>query len=101
MILFHFKCHKNNVLMKILQRNLMVAFMIAVMLSCFCCQVAQAQEPPHPPNSGHGVGGDHSPGGNAQLTDGIGILIAFAIAYSYRRYTNFRKAGREDEPKVG
>jgi hypothetical protein len=86
--------------MKFLQRNLILSFMIAVMLSGYCSQVATAQEPPHPPNSGHGMGGNHSPGGNAQLTDGIGILIAFAIAYSYRRYTISRKAGKEEEPRI-
>jgi len=47
--------------------------------------VVSAQEPPHPPQAGHGIKGSQSPAGAAKITDGAGILIAFALAYGYKR----------------
>jgi hypothetical protein len=55
-----------------------------------------AQEPPHPPNGGHGINGNQPSGGTARVGDGIAIVIAFALAYSYRRYKRIKKTSFED-----
>jgi len=49
------------------------------------------QEPPHPPQSGHGMQGNQPPGGGAKIGDGVSILVAFAIAYGYRRIRQRKK----------
>lgn len=70
-------------------------FIIILVLTGLSCAKLNAQEPPHPPNSGHGTAGNYSPAGTAQLTDGIAILFAFAIAYTYRRISNRKKSQAE------
>lgn len=52
---------------------------------------AFSQEPPHPPGTGHGMHGNQQPGSSAHLEDGISILLAFALAYGYRRINNKKK----------
>jgi len=44
-----------------------------------------AQEPPHPPTSGHGINGNQNPGSSAPLDGGTGIIIALGIAYGFRK----------------
>lgn len=51
-----------------------------------------AQEPPHPPTTGHGHVGNQSPGTSARLGDGVSILVAFALAYGYRRINVKKKS---------
>ncbi|MBK7028644.1 MAG: hypothetical protein IPH45_05305 [Bacteroidales bacterium] len=47
---------------------------------------AFAQEPPHPPTSGHGVNGNQTPGNtSAPIDGGLGILIALSIAYGAKK----------------
>jgi hypothetical protein len=38
-----------------------------------------AQEPPHPPTSGHGTEGNQPGGGSAPLDGGLGIIIAISL----------------------
>ena len=49
----------------------------------------QAQEPPHPPTTGHGSSGNQSPNGSAPIGGGLGILAAFGIAYASRKLSIF------------
>ena len=45
-----------------------------------------AQDPPHPPTAGHGVNGNQNPSGtSAPIGGGLGILMAFGLAYSVRK----------------
>jgi len=45
-----------------------------------------AQEPPHPPSSGHGQNGNQPPpGGGAPIDGGISILLALGAAYGMRK----------------
>jgi hypothetical protein len=47
---------------------------------------ATAQEPPHPPSTGHGANNNQIPGGpSAPLDGGISILVALGLAYSARK----------------
>lgn len=52
---------------------------------------AFSQDPPHPPATGHGVHGNQQPGSSAHLEGGISILLAFALAYGYRKLNNRKK----------
>jgi hypothetical protein len=45
---------------------------------------ASAQEPPHPPTSGHGTKGNQ-PSGTAPIDGGMSLLIAMGIAYGARK----------------
>jgi len=58
---------------------------------------AFSQDPPHPPGTGHGIHGNQQPGSSAQLEGGISILIAFALAYGYRRINNKKKVATASE----
>ena len=60
-------------------------------LFCLAITSLQAQEPPHPPSGNHGLNGNQPAGGNARVGDGIGIVIAFALAYSYRKLNRTKK----------
>jgi hypothetical protein len=51
-----------------------------------------AQEPPHPPTTGHGAKGNQSPPG-APLDGGIGILLALGLAYSTRKSKRLNDKG--------
>jgi hypothetical protein len=45
-----------------------------------------AQEPPHPPSTGHGVTGNQLPGGaSAPVDGGISILLALGALYAGKR----------------
>jgi len=44
-----------------------------------------AQEPPHPPTTGHGSQGNQPPGGGAPIDGGLSILLALGIAYGTRK----------------
>jgi hypothetical protein len=56
-------------------------FLLTLMLAL----PVNAQEPPHPPTTGHGVKGNQNPGNSAPLDGGIGLLIAMGIAYGIRK----------------
>jgi hypothetical protein len=71
---------------------LSVAFLFAMTL---LINPAQAQEPPHPPTSGHGSTGNQSPNGSAPVGGGIGILVAFGMAYASRKISIFGKKTEE------
>ncbi len=58
-----------------------VAGIIFLLLS-FLCVPLQAQEPPHPPGSGHGQQGNQNPGGTAPIDGGIVFLMVFAAGYA-------------------
>ncbi|NVO18470.1 MAG: hypothetical protein HXX13_02155 [Bacteroidetes bacterium] len=46
----------------------------------------QAQEPPHPPTTGHGATGNQNPSGaSAPIDGGLSILVALGLAYSSRK----------------
>jgi hypothetical protein len=48
---------------------------------------AVAQEPPHPPSTGHGQLGNQNPGGtSAPIDGGLSILIAMGAAFGTRRF---------------
>jgi hypothetical protein len=49
-----------------------------------------AQEPPHPPTTGHGAKGNQSPAG-APLDGGISLLVAMGLAYSTRKSIQLNK----------
>jgi hypothetical protein len=46
---------------------------------------SMAQEPPHPPTTGHGVNGNQSPGGTAPVGSGISILLALGAMYAGKK----------------
>lgn len=74
-----------------MKRKLSILLSVATfLLMLWITPVTKAQDPPHPPQSGHGVKGNQSPAGNAKVGDGISILIAFALAYSYKRFKQKR-----------
>lgn len=58
------------------------AFLFAISL---LTSTVLAQEPPHPPTTGHGSTGNQSPNGSAPIGGGLGILAAFGIAYASRK----------------
>jgi hypothetical protein len=68
------------------------SFILVVALLLFGFMSLFAQEPPHPPTTGHGMNGNQSTNGSARITDGIGVLVAFAIAYGYQRMSRDKKA---------
>lgn len=43
-----------------------------------------AQEPPHPPSTGHGTHGNQNPG-SAPIDGGLSILIALGLAYGAKK----------------
>jgi hypothetical protein len=55
--------------------------------------ISIAQEPPHPPTIGHGNKGN-APAGNARIGDGASILVAFALAYAYQKYSRRKKKNK-------
>jgi hypothetical protein len=63
----------------------------AFLVMIFIMPVTFAQDPPHPPQSGHGVKGNQSPGGTARIGDGVSILIAFVIGYAYHKARRKKK----------
>lgn len=71
---------------------LSVAFLFAMTL---LINPTQAQEPPHPPTSGHGSSGNQSPNGSAPIGGGLGILAAFGIAYASRKIS-ITRSKKED-----
>ena len=52
---------------------------------------ASAQLPAHSLQSGHEIEGNQSFLGTARLGDGVSILIAFALAYSYKKIRQKKK----------
>jgi hypothetical protein len=56
---------------------------------------SNAQEPPHPPTTGHGVNGNQSPGGTAPIDGGLGILIALGVAFGTRKLIKEKKSIQE------
>jgi hypothetical protein len=75
-----------------MNRKLLVILSITLLLGLFMnTSVVSAQEPPHPPQPGHGTLGNQSPGGTARIGDGAAILIAFALAYGYRKIKQKKK----------
>lgn len=50
-----------------------------------------AQLPAHALHSGHEINGNQSFSGTARLGDGVSILIAFALAYSYKKIRQRKK----------
>jgi hypothetical protein len=68
----------------------LIGFVILLFLGI--SEPLSAQEPPHPPTNGHGNQGNQPPGGGARIGDGVAILVAFALAYSYRKIRQKRKA---------
>lgn len=63
----------------------------AFLVMLFISPVTLAQDPPHPPQSGHGIEGNQAPGGSARIGDGVGILIAFVIGYAYHKARRKKK----------
>ena len=68
------------------------AFLFAISM---LINTVQAQEPPHPPTSGHGSSGNQSPNGSAPIGGGLGILAAFGIAYASRKIS-ITRSKKED-----
>ncbi|NVO20849.1 MAG: hypothetical protein HXX13_14200 [Bacteroidetes bacterium] len=76
-----------------MKRKLNIFLSILILFVAFAyAQPVTAQEPPHPPSTGHGQVGNQNPSGaTAPLDGGISILIALCAAYGSRR---FMKAGQ-------
>jgi hypothetical protein len=69
-----------------MKRSFKIMLNIAFLLAFFAFIVpAIAQEPPHPPTTGHGNVGNQSPNGSAPIDGGLSILIALGTAYGFRR----------------
>lgn len=69
-------------------KNIRQIILLSALLLAFTVFVpgAFAQEPPHPPTSGHGVNGNQTPGNNsAPIDGGLGIIIALGIAYGAKK----------------
>ena len=58
-----------------------VAGILLLLLSIVCVPM-QAQEPPHPPGSGHGQTGNQNPNGTAPIGGGVVFLMIFAAGYA-------------------
>jgi hypothetical protein len=56
---------------------------------------SNAQEPPHPPTTGHGISGNQSPGGTAPVDGGLGILIALGFAFGTRKFIKEKRSLEE------
>jgi hypothetical protein len=52
---------------------------------------SMAQEPPHPPSTGHGIKGDQPAGQCAPIGGGISILLVLAAMYSGKRVLSEKK----------
>jgi len=50
-----------------------------------------AQDPPDPPDTGHGQSGDQDPGGNAPIGSGLLILLGMSAAYGGRKVYKLKK----------
>jgi hypothetical protein len=68
-----------------MRKYLQIAFLSTFLILCSPTVQVFAQEPPHPPLTGHGEKGNSSPAGSARIGDGISILAAFGLAYGYRK----------------
>ncbi len=70
--------------MKNIHQLLLLAALSLVLI--LCVPVVNAQEPPHPPTTGHGVNGNQTPGNaSAPIDGGLGILLAFGLAYGMKK----------------
>lgn len=68
-----------------MKKQLLTVFLLSLIVLFSISSVVTAQSPPHPPQTGHGIKGNQSPGGTARVGDGLSILLAFALAYGYRK----------------
>ncbi|MBK7212172.1 MAG: hypothetical protein IPH88_02505 [Bacteroidales bacterium] len=69
-----------------MKRNLYIILSFAILLSLSVgSKSLMAQEPPHPPTTGHGTHGNQNPGGTAPIDGGLGIIIALGLAYGTRK----------------
>ena len=66
------------------------AFMVLAFL--IGCTGISAQNPPPPPNGGHGISGNKAPGEGAPIGNGTFILLALAAAYGGRKVYNMKAA---------
>lgn len=58
------------------------SLLLSIMLALFCIKPVLAQEPPHPPSSGHGQAGNQNPtNGSAPVGEGTVILSLLAGIY--------------------
>jgi hypothetical protein len=75
-----------------MSKNITRIFCVAIFVAVVTLlPKVSAQEPPHPPQTGHGTMGNQAPGGTARIGDGGSILIAFALAYGYRRIRQIKR----------
>lgn len=71
-------------------KNIRQIILLSAFLLAFIAfaPAAFAQEPPHPPTSGHGVNGNQTPGNtSAPIDGGLGIIVALGIAYAANKST--------------
>jgi hypothetical protein len=76
-----------------MKRTVNIILSIVFLLAVFAIiPPAVAQEPPHPPSTGHGQLGNQNPNGtSAPIDGGLGILIVLTAAYGSRRlYKGFK-----------
>ncbi|MBK7173177.1 MAG: hypothetical protein IPH84_08075 [Bacteroidales bacterium] len=69
--------------MKRIHYIILASFLVMILI--LVVPPTMAQEPPHPPTTGHGVTGNQSPGGTAPVGGGISILLALGAMYAGKK----------------
>jgi hypothetical protein len=76
-----------------MKRTVNIFLSIIFLLAVFAIvPTAVAQEPPHPPTTGHGQLGNQNPNGpSAPIDGGLSILIVLTAAYGGRKINKGKK----------
>ncbi|MBK7212927.1 MAG: hypothetical protein IPH88_06450 [Bacteroidales bacterium] len=77
--------------MKYIKQLLLISGLI---LAIAAATPAFAQEPPHPPTTGHGTRGNQNPG-SAPIDGGLSILLALGLAYGTKKVSVLKKRDSE------
>ncbi|NVO19536.1 MAG: hypothetical protein HXX13_07540 [Bacteroidetes bacterium] len=69
--------------MKHIRQILLITGLLLALLAT--APSAFAQEPPHPPTTGHGQTGNQNPSNTAPLDGGLSVLVALGLFYGTKK----------------
>jgi hypothetical protein len=62
-----------------------ILVIISLLLAIAFLNKTYSQEPPHPPQTGHGLTGNQSPNGSAPIGGGSVVLVVLSMLYAGKK----------------